>query len=109
MIDIHLHILPGVDDGSPSMESSLEMAQLALESGVKSVIATPHCNLPDTICLNARQMQGQVQQFREALRQAEIPLKVYGGMEIFGTPQTARRLQSGQLCTLAGRLPLSAD
>ena len=54
MIDIHLHILPGVDDGSPSMESSLEMAQLALESGVKSVIATPHCNLPDTICLNAR-------------------------------------------------------
>ena len=83
------------------------MAQLALESGVKSVIATPHCNLPDTICLNARQMQGQVQQFREALRQAEIPLKVYGGMEIFGTPQTARRLQSGQLCTLAGsRYPL---
>ena len=107
MIDIHLHILPGVDDGSPSMESSLEMAQLALESGVKSVIATPHCNLPDTICLNARQMQGQVQRFREALLQAEIPLKVYGGMEIFGTPQTAQRLQSGQLCTLAGsRYPL---
>lgn len=107
MIDIHLHILPGVDDGSPSMESSLEMAQLALESGVKSVIVTPHCNLPDTICLNARQMQGQVQQLREALRRAETPLKVYGGMEIFGTPQTARRLQSGQLCTLAGsRYPL---
>ena len=34
MIDIHAHILPGVDDGSPSMEDSIEMARLALQSGV---------------------------------------------------------------------------
>ncbi len=107
MIDIHLHILPGVDDGSPSMESSLEMAQLALESGVHGVIATPHCNLPEEPCLNAQGMEQQVKRFRRALQQAGIPLKVYGGMEIFGTPQTAQRLQTGQLCTLAGsRYPL---
>ena len=47
MIDIHAHILPGVDDGSPSLASSLEMARLALESGVDAMIATPHCNLPE--------------------------------------------------------------
>ena len=107
MVDIHLHILPGVDDGSPSMESSLEMAQLALESGVQAVIATPHCNLPEEICLNAKSVQVHVAELRRALEQAEIPLQVYGGMEIFGTPHTAQRLQRGQLCTLAGsRYPL---
>ena len=51
MIDIHAHILPGVDDGSPSMEDSLEMAALATESGVSTMIVTPHCNLPRTDCL----------------------------------------------------------
>lgn len=102
MIDIHLHILPGVDDGSPSMESSLEMAQLALESGVYAVIATPHCNLPEKACLNAKNMQTHTSEFRHVLEQAGIPLRVYGGMEIFGTPHTAQRLQRGQLCTLAG-------
>ena len=107
MIDIHLHILPGVDDGSPDLESSLEMAQLALDSGVQRVIATPHCNLPETSCLNTKGVQMQVTRFRSALEQAGIPLGVYGGMEIFGTPQTAQRLQHGQLCTLAGsRYPL---
>ena len=107
MVDIHLHILPGVDDGSSAMESSLEMAQLALESGVRCVIATPHCNLPEVPCLNTKSLQTHVAQFRSALKQAGIPLEVYGGMEIFGTPQTAQRLQQGQLCTLAGsRYPL---
>lgn len=107
MIDIHLHILPGVDDGSQSLESSLEMAQLALESGVQAVIATPHCNLPDEACLNAKGMQVRVERFRSALEQAGIPLRVYGGMEIFGTAQTAQRLRQGQLATLAGsRYPL---
>ena len=42
MIDIHSHILPGVDDGADDMESALEMAALSAESGVTVLAATPH-------------------------------------------------------------------
>ena len=46
MIDIHSHILPGVDDGAMNIEESLEMAAMAAESGVDYIVATPHCNIP---------------------------------------------------------------
>ena len=110
MIDIHAHILPGVDDGSPSLESSLEMAALAVESGVHTIIATPHCNLPEeygAAGLDTRGVQYHVEELSRALSQAGIPLRLYPGMEIFGTMRTAQRLQAGTLCTLAGsRYPL---
>jgi protein-tyrosine phosphatase len=44
MIDIHNHILPGLDDGSKSWEITLEMCRLALEDGIKHIVATPHAN-----------------------------------------------------------------
>ena len=42
MIDIHTHILPGLDDGARDMEDSLSMAALALKSGVHTLVATSH-------------------------------------------------------------------
>jgi protein-tyrosine phosphatase len=44
MIDIHCHLLPGVDDGSKSWEVTLEMCRLAEEDGVTHIVATPHSN-----------------------------------------------------------------
>ena len=44
MIDIHSHILPGVDDGSPSIDVSLEMLRMAAENGTTDIVATPHNN-----------------------------------------------------------------
>lgn len=42
MIDIHCHILPGIDDGAKTMEDSVDMAKAALEEGIHTIIATPH-------------------------------------------------------------------
>ena len=111
MIDIHAHILPGVDDGSPSLESSLEMAVLAVESGVHTLIATPHCNLPDELDntggLDTAGVRRHVDELSRALSREGIVLRLYPGMEIFGTLQTAQRLREGKLCTLSGsRYPL---
>lgn len=46
MRDLHCHILPGVDDGSGSMEESLEMFRAAREVGITSITCTPHCREP---------------------------------------------------------------
>lgn len=108
MIDIHAHILPQVDDGSPSLECSLEMARLAVESGVAAMIATPHCNLPGSgALLWADALTRCTRELSHALEEQGIPLRLYAGMEIFGTPDTAEKLRRGKLCTLAGsRYPL---
>ena len=44
MVDIHCHILPGMDDGATSIEESLEMAEMAIADGITHVVGTPHAN-----------------------------------------------------------------
>src|SRR3954465_1293240 len=44
MVDIHSHILPGLDDGAQSMEESVEMLAIAAASGTTDIVATPHAN-----------------------------------------------------------------
>lgn len=44
MVDIHCHILPGFDDGADSMDTSLQMAEMAVAEGVTHVVGTPHAN-----------------------------------------------------------------
>jgi protein-tyrosine phosphatase len=44
MVDIHCHILPGLDDGAESLEMALEMAEMAIADGITHVVATPHAN-----------------------------------------------------------------
>jgi protein-tyrosine phosphatase len=44
MVDVHCHILPGLDDGPEAIEESLAMAESAITDGITHVVATPHCN-----------------------------------------------------------------
>ena len=102
MIDLHCHILPELDDGSQSLEESLAMARMAVNSGVRAMAATPHC-----MGERAEEVYGTWSLLRQALEETGVPLKLYPGMEIFGTPDTARLLREGKLFTLNGsRYPL---
>ena len=95
MFDMHCHILPHLDDGACSLAESVAMARMAVESGVRVMAATPHCAGDRT-----REVYAAWQLLKEALEENEIPLKLFLGMEIFGTPETARMLSEKQLFTL---------
>jgi len=44
MVDLHQHLLPGLDDGSPDLDTSIAMARMAVEEGITHVVATPHAS-----------------------------------------------------------------
>ena len=102
MIDLHSHILPELDDGARSLRESIAMARMAVDSGVTAMVATPHCAHDRT-----RDVYAAWNLLRQALKENEIPLKLFPGMEIFGTMDTAQMLMDGKLFTLNGsRYPL---
>ena len=108
MIDIHAHIVPGVDDGSPDLEDSVLMAELAVEGGVDTIITTPHGNMSEG---PARRLEEQehtglirkrLEELQTELVKRNIPLRLYSGMEIFTTEDTVSLLQEGILLPMAG-------
>lgn len=101
MIDLHCHILPGVDDGAASLEESCRMAQLAVDSGVTALAMTPHCNVPGEFENYADSaLAARFARLRKALQEREISLKVYSGMEIYVTPELPELLRQGRLLPL---------
>lgn len=80
MIDLHTHILPGLDDGAQTIEDSLEMARAFVAEGVTSVAATPHVR--DDYPTSADSMLQAVDALRAALEGAEIALTLVPGAEL---------------------------
>ena len=101
LLDLHCHILPGLDDGAECMEESCEMAQLAVESGVRGIVATPHCNIPGGYRNYwSGYMREQLPELQYALQRKNIPLKLYMGMEVFATNDVADLLAAGKVLTI---------
>src|SRR3712207_5417491 len=74
VIDLHCHVLPGIDDGPRDAEESLRMAQAALDDGIHTIVATPHVNMrygldPDVI-------PARVEELRTTLARADLPLSL---------------------------------
>jgi protein-tyrosine phosphatase len=80
MIDLHSHILPGIDDGARSLEDSLEIARAAVADGTTVMAGTPHVR--DDWPTAAGVMEGRVAEVRAELERAGIPLDVRPGGEI---------------------------
>jgi protein-tyrosine phosphatase len=80
-VDLHFHLLPGVDDGPADLPASLELARAALAAGTGTVVATPHFR-PDLGLTDAREVAARVEELRASLACGGIPLEVVRGAEL---------------------------
>jgi protein-tyrosine phosphatase len=102
MIDIHCHILPGLDDGPAEMEESLAMGRLYAAVGFKTVVATPHC-IPGTRWMpDIPLIESRVRMLSAALAAEGVALRIHAGMEIALDPLVPRLIRQNRLLPLAG-------
>lgn len=101
-IDIHAHILPGVDDGAKDWDTCLEMLFQSSESGVEKVIATPHV-LPWKKKFCSKQIVELCAEAKQKLLEKHgISMDIYYGNEIYYTMDAIQNLREGKILTLAG-------
>ena len=98
IIDVHAHILPGIDDGSRNWEESRLMLQMAYEQGIRQIIATPHYR-SGRRSINLKDLAGQLQEEAEAIRP---DLQIFLGEELYYHEGLAGELKEGMALTLAG-------
>ena len=101
MIDLHCHILPGVDDGARTIEDSVKMASMAAAAGTKTLVATPHMRHPQFHVPGPLAKQ-KLEEVRAAVAAAGIDLEIVLGGEIHFSAEIAERLETGDvlpLCT----------
>jgi protein-tyrosine phosphatase len=100
MLDLHCHILPGVDDGPASLDESLAVARFCVADGITHVVATPHCHRHCRL-LRADVLP-HVARLGAALAGAGIPLTVLPGSEVQVTDTAAyrREFEVGLYCHL---------
>lgn len=101
MIDTHLHILPGVDDGPDTMEDSIALARVLVQEGVQAAIATPHYN-DEYPRYRLAEIQARVCEVQQALDRRGIPLHLFPGHEVQIKPGLVEDIQSGRAATLNG-------
>jgi len=101
LIDLHSHLLPGIDDGAKDLEQSLDMARMAVAGGVTVMACTPHIfpgvydNKGDYICQLIEWLQAHISA-------AGIPLHLVSGADVHVAPDLTSKLRNGEALSLNG-------
>ncbi|HLZ08938.1 MAG TPA: CpsB/CapC family capsule biosynthesis tyrosine phosphatase, partial [Chloroflexota bacterium] len=101
MIDLHNHILPGVDDGAETLEDSLAMARMALDDGIKTIVATPHRN-SWTYHEPAAEAHRRLAELKLQCQEASCDVELILGSEAFIAPDLAEQIKTGLALTING-------
>lgn len=100
-VDIHAHILPGVDDGSSSMDETVRMLHIAYEQGIRTIVATPHY-IPGGNNIPIEEISEVKDQVQKKIAEIGLSLNLLLGNEIYCSGSVAGLLKSGKALTLAG-------
>lgn len=82
MIDLHCHILPGLDDGAQTMEEALEMAKIAEKDGIEKIVATPHLFRNNFIYKDFGIIERKGRELSSALKKNNIRVEILTGAEV---------------------------
>ena len=101
MADMHIHIMPEVDDGSESMEMTMEMLRIARENRIGTMILTPHYKGGHRNVSPEGQLR-RIASMQDAMAQEEMEeVELYPGNEIMYDSSVPEALENGRICSLA--------
>lgn len=98
-VDIHCHLLPGIDDGASTIDESLAMAKMAVADGIATIVATPH-QLGNHAKNSGESIRQAVADFQRLLQQKRIPLRVLPGADVRIEPDLPLRIRKAAVVTL---------
>lgn len=96
MVDLHCHILPGIDDGAKNIEASIEMANMAVKQGITHILCTPHHN-NGKYDNSAGKVISCVAALQNELDQRQIPLALFEGQEVRIGGNLLEQIQSNDI------------
>ena len=102
MVDVHCHILPGLDDGPKTINDALWMCSIAAEDGISTVVATPHM-LNGIYDVKPSDIFAAVERLNESCRARGLSIKILPGADIYIDSDLPRLLAKEQLMTIANR------
>ena len=99
-VDIHCHLLPGIDDGAKSWEESLAMARMAVADGIETIVVTPH-QLGGFSQNHGPTIRARTEELSQLLAEHEIPLVVLPGADVRIESNMIALVQQGEVLSLA--------
>lgn len=99
MIDIHCHILPGLDDGAESMDDTLEMCRIAVADGITTTVASPH-QQDGVYQTPSAAIFSTLRTVTERLRNEQIPLELLPGADVRIEVDTGDKIASGETLSI---------
>ncbi len=99
MIDLHCHILPGLDDGPESVDEAIAMCRAAAADGVKCIVATPHYK-PGTFEFSGSRVMETVNALMAAVQNIGLDIRILPGAEVTVSPEMSANLKIGGYLTL---------
>lgn len=104
--DMHSHLLPGIDDGSPDMPTSIRLIRGMMDLGYKKLITTPHI-LGDMYKNTPEIILGALESVRKAVKEEGLDVEINAAAEYFLDDHVAGILKSGEpLLTISGKMVL---
>lgn len=99
MIDIHSHIISGIDDGAKNTEMTIKMLEMAEESGTTDIVATPHF-MRGRFEVTYKEVIDEVENLKKLAKENSININIYSGQEVYYSRNILEYYNQGMIGTI---------